>query len=77
MAAYRAGIKTVFIPKANEPDLADIDKTVAEKLNFIIADNVETVINGALVRLPEKADEKPFIPASVQPAVKAANTISQ
>ena len=30
MAAYRAGIKTVIIPKENQPDLADFDKAVLD-----------------------------------------------
>lgn len=35
MAAYKAGIQTVIIPKENVPDLADIDKTVRKKLKFV------------------------------------------
>lgn len=56
MAAYRAGVKTVFIPKANEADLAELDKTVLANVDFVIAEKVETVIEGAL--LFEKNEEK-------------------
>ena len=61
MAAYRAGVKTVFIPKANEADIAELDKTVLANVSFVVAEKVETVINGAL--LFDKSEEK-FIPVS-------------
>ena len=48
MAALRAGIKTVIIPKANEKDLSEIDQTVRRSLNFILADHVDQVIETAL-----------------------------
>ena len=48
MAALRAGIKTVIIPKDNEKDLAEIDQTVRRSLNFILADHVDKVIDEAL-----------------------------
>ncbi len=54
MAAYRAGVKTVIIPKKNKRDLEDIDKKVRGNLNFVIADRVEDVINEALV-FPQNA----------------------
>ena len=48
MAALRHGIKTVIIPKDNEPDLEEIDQTVREKLNFVTAETVDTVLKTAL-----------------------------
>ena len=73
MAAYRAGVKTVFIPKANERDLAELDKTVLANIKFVTAENVETVINGALA-LP-KSEEEAYIP--VTEFNKTAAAISQ
>ena len=49
MAAYRAGIKKVIIPKDNESDLWDVDKVVLDSISFVCTDNFETVINNALV----------------------------
>lgn len=72
MAAYRAGVKTVFIPKANEADLAELDKTVLANVSFVVAEKVETVIEGAL--LFDKNEEK-FIPVPEYKA--AAGRISQ
>ena len=73
MAAYRAGVKTVFIPKANERDLAELDKTVLSNIRFITAENVETVINGALAF--SETQEEAYIP--VTEFNKATATISQ
>ncbi|MEE0928774.1 MAG: endopeptidase La [Acutalibacteraceae bacterium] len=72
MAAYRAGVKTVFIPKANEADLAELDKTVLANVDFVVAEKVETVIDGALL-FPFKKEEN-FIPV---PEYKTAGRISQ
>lgn len=49
MAAYKAGVKTVLIPEDNRKDLADIDSTVREKLEFIPCKAVGDVIRNALV----------------------------
>ncbi len=49
MAAYREGIKTVYIPRANEPDLADIDDAVKKKVNFVPVFHADEVINAVLV----------------------------
>ena len=72
MAAYRAGVKTVFIPKANEADLAELDKTVLANVDFVVAEKVETIIDGALL-FPLKKEEN-FIPV---PEYKTAGRISQ
>lgn len=50
MAALRHGIHTVIIPKDNERDLREIDQTVREKLNFVLASSVDTVLETALNR---------------------------
>lgn len=50
MAAYRKGIRTVIIPKENEPDLADVDSVVKEAVEFVTASNLSTVFATALVK---------------------------
>ncbi|MBQ7713786.1 MAG: endopeptidase La [Oscillospiraceae bacterium] len=54
MAALRAGIHTVVIPKENEKDLDEIDPRVREKLRFVTAETVDAVFAEALA-LPEAA----------------------
>ena len=48
MAALRHGIRTVVIPKDNERDLQNIDPMVKSALNFITAQNIDTVLSAAL-----------------------------
>ena len=62
MAAYAAGVKTVFIPSANEPDLSEIDPKVLEKIQFIPVDNAWDVITRALTGSVEKASEEKPMP---------------
>ena len=49
MAALRAGIHTVVIPKENEKDLEEIDQTVRAKLHFVTVETVDEVFAQALV----------------------------
>ena len=43
MAALRAGVRTVIIPKENEPDLQEIDPLVRRQLNFCTVDHADQV----------------------------------
>ena len=49
MAAYREGIKTVYIPYANEPDLEEVDEAVKKKVSFVPVRYADEVINSVLV----------------------------
>lgn len=48
MAAKRNGIKTVIIPAENEKDLEEIDQTVRQSLQFVLADRADQVLYAAL-----------------------------
>lgn len=48
LAAYRAGIKTVIIPKGNEKDLEDLPKVVKKEIKFITVETVDTVFKNAI-----------------------------
>ena len=48
MAALRHGVQTVIIPKANERDLEEIDPRVRERLQFVVAETIDTVLGTAL-----------------------------
>ncbi len=48
LAAHRAGIKNIIIPKDNERDEADIPAGVREEMNFIPASEVDTVFRSAI-----------------------------
>ena len=49
LAAYRMGIKTVLIPQPNTKDIEDIPEEVRAKMNFVVADTMDTVLKTALV----------------------------
>ena len=44
MAALRAGVRTVIIPKENESDLQEIDPLVRRQLNFCTVDHADQVL---------------------------------
>ena len=48
MAAMRAGIKTVIIPRENEKDLEEIDPRVRAALNFVTVDHADSALETAL-----------------------------
>ena len=62
MAAYKAGMKTVIIPKANRSDLEEVDNAVKENVNFIFAENLEQVLETALVKNNTPAPKSKMIP---------------
>jgi ATP-dependent Lon protease len=48
LAARRAGIKTIILPRRNERDLEDIQPEVRKELEMIFVDTVDEVIRHAL-----------------------------
>ena len=52
LAAQRAGLKTVIIPKLNEKDLADVPVEVKENLDFVPVDTVDELLGAALEGWP-------------------------
>jgi ATP-dependent Lon protease len=54
LAALRAGIKTVMVPKRNEKDLEDIPADAKAKLEFVFLERIEDAIRTAIGELPQK-----------------------
>jgi ATP-dependent Lon protease len=54
LAAHRAGIRTVILPKQNEKDLADVHEEVRKQMRFHFVDNVDEVIKIALGKPPRE-----------------------
>ena len=50
LAAHRAGIRTVILPKENERDIEDIPENVRKHLEFKLVDTVGPVLETALVK---------------------------
>ncbi len=49
LAAYRAGLKTVLLPKRNQKDLVDIPRKVQRGLNFVFVERMDEVVPVALL----------------------------
>jgi ATP-dependent Lon protease len=50
LAAHRAGLKVIIIPKDNEKDIDDIPETVRQDLTFIPVEHLDQVLDNALVK---------------------------
>ena len=48
LAAHRAGLRIVILPKRNEKDLDDLPEEVRKEMTFILADRAEEVLKAAL-----------------------------
>ncbi len=51
LAAHRAGLRTIIIPRRNEPDLDELPEEVRKSLHFVLVDRVEQVLDEALLPL--------------------------
>jgi ATP-dependent Lon protease len=76
LAAHRAGIDTVIIPRRNEPDLDDVPSELRDRLEFVLVDEAEEVLRRALrpepVNRPRRDGAKmPSGPTAVAPAERA------
>ncbi len=58
LAALRAGIKTVMLPKRNEKDLEDVPAEARRKLEFVFLERVEEAVKTAIGELPKAAAKK-------------------
>jgi ATP-dependent Lon protease len=50
LAAHRAGLKTVILPRRNEKDMEETPKHIRRGLEFIFVDTMEEVLRAALKR---------------------------
>ncbi|MBB6630749.1 endopeptidase La [Clostridium algidicarnis] len=56
LAAHRAGIKRILLPKDNKKDIEDIPKEVQNELEFILVETIEDVIKETIgIELPKSA----------------------
>ncbi len=57
LAAHRAGLKEVILPRRNEPDLDDVPKQIREELQLHLVSDVAEVLRLALEPAAEAADD--------------------
>jgi ATP-dependent Lon protease len=60
LAAHRAGIGKVLLPKQNERDIDDIPQTVRRKMEFVLIEHADDALKHVLSRMPKRrsASEK-------------------
>jgi ATP-dependent Lon protease len=56
LAARRAGIRTVIMPKSNQKDLRDLPEDVRKEMQFLPAERVEDVLCAVIPQLRERMD---------------------
>jgi ATP-dependent Lon protease len=56
LAAHRAGLNTVILPKRNEKDLEDVPSEVRDTMNFILVDRIDEAIEAALKPIDDGID---------------------
>jgi ATP-dependent Lon protease len=57
LAAHRAGLKTVLLPRRNQKDLVDVPKRARTELKIVLVDHMRQVLTEAI--LPPKEPTKP------------------
>jgi ATP-dependent Lon protease len=61
LAAHRAGLKTIILPRRNDADLEDLPVEVRDTMQFILVDTVDEVINAALEAKPIEEITNPVL----------------
>lgn len=56
IAAHRAQIKTIILPKNNKKNLVDVPKKVQKDITFIFVEHIDEVVKHALI--PQKSSKK-------------------
>ncbi len=54
LAAHRAGLTTVIVPRRNEVDLEDVPDDIRQEMKFVLADTVDDVLNASLLPAPTR-----------------------
>ena len=58
LAAHRAGIKTIILPADNKKDLTEIPANVRRKIDFVLVEHIDQVIEKALLKEEKKEEKK-------------------
>jgi ATP-dependent Lon protease len=64
LAAHRAGLKEVILPKRNEGDLDDVPEQVREQMAFHTAESIDQVLGWALEPAAGQSDSTPDVEAA-------------
>jgi ATP-dependent Lon protease len=48
MAAHRAGLKTMILPKKNQKDMVEVPKKILDDMNCVLVEHMDEVVEKAL-----------------------------
>jgi len=71
IAAHRAGLKTILMPKNNKKDLEDIPKYVLDDLEFVFVEHLDEVLKVALTRPLPFVRRSPSLSPQTQTTLQA------
>jgi ATP-dependent Lon protease len=69
LAAQRAGLKRIIIPRENEPDLEELPRETRDELTFVLVDSVGEVFDAAFNGKPARSARR--TPAPERQAARA------
>ena len=73
LAAHRAGLKICILPRLNEPDLEELPDEVRQKIQFILVDQIDEVLDNALEVKKENTQAVELKPAAPKRTRKKIN----
>ncbi|MFQ5737454.1 MAG: endopeptidase La [Acidobacteriota bacterium] len=73
LAAHRAGIKSVILPRDNEKDLKEIPEMVREDLKIVLVESMEEVLDLALERPARKKDREEYMEKQMPPKIEGGD----
>ncbi len=77
MAAYKAGVSTVFIPVDNLPDLDEVEQIVKDNIRFVAVETVDEILSEALNNMPDAKKNGGNGMYPIDTTVGTVNTVSK
>ena len=75
LAAHRAGLRRVILPKLNEVDLDEVPEKVREEMEFVLVDDIAEILEAAL--LPAVVKPAETIEAAAESPVEQSEPVSE
>ena len=72
LAAQRADISRLIVPRRNEADIEDVPPHLRERMKFVLVDNVDEVLDAALERPRARGDARASRPDDGRRIVRGA-----
>ncbi len=73
LAAHRAGIKTVILPRDNEKDLKDLPESVLEDVKIVLVESMDEVLDIALERPIRRRNREDFVKEQRPPRIEGGD----